>query len=858
MTATSDLDRLVAEEKALEACENEPLDIVGMIQPFGALLATDTALETVTHVSTNVDDVLGRSVDEVLGASLDTVLPLDIVHALRNSAGHSTIRSQREYTGTFAVGQQEVDVSIHLTSAAAIIELQLPEHHGKDASETLADMPRLVQRLAQCDTVDQVLFLMVHELRALTGYDRVKAYQFLPDGAGSVVAESRAAHVDSFLGLRFPAFDIPQSARRLYAQTPLRIISDVDPQQPELRAAPGAEPLDLSLAVLRGVVAPHLMYLQNMGVRSSLSIPIVVDGDMWGLFAHHHYEVRVPSSTLGLTAELLGRTVSMTIQQIVDRRRAAGAERCADIAANMPPVGEGPVGVGSYWEEYASALATLMPCDGVALVSETDVHAYGTCPDDATAVELASLASDQPTVAVTSLTEHLNRSVPGGTSGALVVGIPSPGYRALLYFRDEVAQSIRWAGEARFKSVGDSLRLEPRASFAEYLETASGQCEPWTADELDLGRAMHDALDRIHAGNEFREGQRERLGLMVRELNHRVRNILALIQSLIASSAAHESSIEDYAQAVEQRIVALARAHDLLTEQEWESPRLDELVGRALIGFGGAGQGQISWSGPDVSLRADAASVLALTLHELASNASKYGALSTPDGRVELNWERNEDSMVLTWVERNGPTVTKPTSEGFGSTVIRHALGYEFDAAVEYHFDADGVRCRYVLPSGLFGRPTSGRLSTLNEEPNSTIDLRAQPQDTIDLAVGRAGDFRVLIVEDDFIIARQMAARIKLLLGTVADTAPSVSSAQASLKSGSYDLVLLDINLRGEFSGAVAQQLHDEDIPFILMTGYGSRDHDLKDLHPSAVLTKPISEDALAGALEARGLLARD
>ncbi len=857
MTATSEPDRLLAEQQALEDCENEPLDVVGMIQPFGALLATDTGLETVTHVSTNIENVVGRSVEDVLGASLNAVLPVDVIHALRNSAGHSTIHTQREYIGAFTAGDHEVDVSVHLTATAAIIELQLPEHAGKDASETLADMPRLVQRLAQCDTVDQVLFLMVHELRALTGYDRVKAYQFLPGGAGSIVAESRSAHVDSFLGLRFPAFDIPQSARRLYAETPLRIIFDVDPQQPELRAVPGAEPLDLSLAVLRGAVAPHLMYLQNMGVKSTLSIPIVVDGEMWGLFAHHHYEVRAPSSTLGLAAELLGRTVSMTIQQIIDRRRASGMERCADIAATMPPIGEGPVGIGSYWEDYASALATLMPCHGVALVSETGVHTYGACPDDATVTELASLTSDQPTVAINGLAEHLNRSVPGGTAGALVVGIPSPGYRALLYFRDEVAQSVRWAGESHFKSTGDGLRLEPRASFAEYLETASNRCDPWTADELDLGRALHEALDRIHAGNEFRESQRERLGLMVRELNHRVRNILALIQSLVASSANQESSIEDYAQAVEQRIVALARAHDLLTEQEWESPRLDELVSQALIGFGGVEQNQITWSGPDVSLRADTASVLALTLHELASNASKYGALSVTEGRVELNWERSGDSMVLTWVERNGPTVTEPTRAGFGSTVIRHALSYEFDALTEYHFDAEGVRCQYILPAGLFGRPISTAGASTHIEVDPAIDLRSIPQ-KVDRFIASTDDYRVLIVEDDFVIARQMAARVKLLLGTEADTAPSVSSTHAALDTNPYDLVLLDLNLRGEFSGVLAQRLHDDAIPFILMTGYGSRDHDLDDLNPAAVLMKPVSEEALAAALQDKGLLVRD
>lgn len=174
----------------------------------------------------------------------------------------------------------------------------------------------MMSRLDHTETLEAFFREGARQARALTGFDRVMVYRFDEGGSGEVVAEAARAGIGSFLGLHYPASDIPVQARALYLRNLFRIIADVDavavPILPQLDEH--GRPLDLSMSVLRSVSPIHIEYLKNMGVGASLSISIVVDGRLWGLFACHHYGPRLPSAQSRSTAELFGQMFASRLE----------------------------------------------------------------------------------------------------------------------------------------------------------------------------------------------------------------------------------------------------------------------------------------------------------------------------------------------------------------------------------------------------------------------------------------------------------------------------------------------------------------------------------------------------------------
>lgn len=181
--------------------------------------------------------------------------------------------------------------------------------------------------------------------------------------------------------------------------------------------------------------------------------------------------------------------------------------------------------------------------------------------------------------------------------------------------------------------------------------------------------------------------------LLVNELNHRVKNTLALVQGLALQSFKDDRDMREARGAFQHRLAALAAAHDLLTRESWEGATLEELVQEAL-GHHNGGEQRISWSGPPVRLNPKAAVSLVMALHELSTNAAKYGALSRPEGRVTVEWRVEEDRLTILWVERGGPPAAPPTGRGFGFRMIERALAADLSGGADFDFAPEGLTCR--------------------------------------------------------------------------------------------------------------------------------------------------------------------
>jgi PAS domain S-box-containing protein len=194
----------------------------------------------------------------------------------------------------------------------------------------------------------------------------------------------------------------------------------------------------------------------------------------------------------------------------------------------------------------------------------------------------------------------------------------------------------------------------------------------------------------------------ERLRMLIGELNHRVKNTLATVQSIVAAALRGSDVPAGVRDRIEARLSALSRSHDLLTRQQWGQADLRQVVGEALQPFGAADERAARFvvSGGPAPLRPKAALTLSMALHELATNAVKYGALSGPEGRVVLSWRTEEGRLRLVWQEEGGPPVLPPGRKGFGTRLIERGLAHELDGTVTLDFAPSGLRCEIDLPLG--------------------------------------------------------------------------------------------------------------------------------------------------------------
>jgi PAS domain S-box-containing protein len=205
-----------------------------------------------------------------------------------------------------------------------------------------------------------------------------------------------------------------------------------------------------------------------------------------------------------------------------------------------------------------------------------------------------------------------------------------------------------------------------------------------------------------------RKAAEERLMLLAREVDHRAKNMLAVVQAMVRLTRA--DTVEGLVEALEGRIGALARAHNLLAGARWQGAEIQRLVGEELAPYRVGDGGRIDLSGPAMSLAPTAAQSLAMALHELATNAAKYGALSAPGGRVAITWRHDEAAglLILRWCETGGPTVRQPAHRGFGMGVIERTIGQHIGGEVRFDWRPEGLVCELRLPAGAPGAGSDG------------------------------------------------------------------------------------------------------------------------------------------------------
>jgi len=514
---------------AIDRCAEEPIHIPGSIQPHGFLLAVDEPQLRVQQASENTQHWLGRDARTLLGQPLSTLLDTD-----RIQAGLAALAEDDQ--NPFHVG----DVSFNLDGGnERIFALMAHRRDGqlileferagntRDAYDTLYPLMRtFVTQLQETRELLGLCQLAVKEVKRITGFGRVKAYRFDAEDNGLVLAEEADPGYARYLGLCFPASDIPQQARQLYRENLIRVIQDAyympSPLVPPLSPATG-EPLDLSFAALRSVSPVHLQYMRNMGTLASMSISIVVRGRLWGLISCHDAEPRQVSYQTRTSCELLGRILALQIEaREVETLTQRKLELRQQIVRLLSAMADHDSVVEGFRQLPDVALA-FAGAHGAAIISAETCEAMGETPAYEQIMQLVQWLGKRREQLIFH-SDCISRDIPElpelakHCAGIMAISISHLHAHYLIWFRREQIKTVEWAGQPEKQVDHHSGALSPRHSFERWQQVLGGYATPWEPVEIEgalelrnavLGIVLRKAEELAQLAGELRASNKE-------------------------------------------------------------------------------------------------------------------------------------------------------------------------------------------------------------------------------------------------------------------------------------------------------------------------------------------------------------
>ena len=309
------------------------------------------------------------------------------------------------------------------------------------------------------------------------------------------------------------------------------------------------------------------------------------------------------------------------------------------------------------------------------------------------------------------------------------------------------------------------------------------------------------------------ETQRENL---VVELDHRIKNLLAVVQSVAAQSARKSASLDVFLKTFAARLKSMSSAHDLLSAARWRGATLARIAAAEL---GGLSPTQTRWDGPEMFLTPRAAAALSLALHELAVNAMRYGSLSTENGKVEVVWRRTpEGGFALEWLETGGPPANAPTTKGFGATLIEDVAGRELGGSAHINYKPSGVTA--MIQGAAEALADAQLIEEAQVVPERIVETVVAADETV--RPGAIAGLKVLIVEDSLLLALELEAGLEDAGVEVVGCAAELSEA-LSMVEMDFDVAVLDADLNGQSVAPVAEILRSIGRPFVFATGYADK-----------------------------------
>ena len=528
---------------ALETCAREPIHIPGRIQPHGAMLVVELETDKVVQVSQNINNFINTSVENVIGCALSDVLPDEQIEKINAVIRENT--DQPLKSASLTIQGKKYDAVVHYASGYKVIELepQSPDTGFSDDRlyEDLRDFGIHFQR---AEDLEALYKITIDEVRSLTGFARVKLYQFDEDWNGMVVAESRETHMPSYLGLNFPASDIPEQARKLYSKNFLRLIPDISYQPVDLYPAQidGLKgPLDMSYSVLRSVSPIHIQYLDNINVKASMSISIMQGGQLWGLIAcHNDAPLHVPYRTR-VMAEILGHVFSAKLASMETAEREKRAAQKSLLIEKISSQLNGAVKANDILFGYHEIAMQALLADGLIIYTNKTVNRFGSAPEGEDLNRFLEWCQDEirEKIIYTRDAEKFFKErdifmkLDGGFM-AVPIGLKSED--VAIWFRSAKTNKVDWAGnpEKPVEKTKAGYRLTPRSSFELWQTVTQGKCSPWADSDIMAAESIAQIIlehEKIYA-ERANTAKTEFLSHMSHELRTPLGTVTGIIQLL--------------------------------------------------------------------------------------------------------------------------------------------------------------------------------------------------------------------------------------------------------------------------------------------------------------------------------------
>lgn len=639
----------------LALCDQEPIHIPGSVQPHGALLAIDPVDLTIARAGGDAQGLLGTAASDLPGTALQSLLEPGQITVLRDLLARHPHMSRPLLAMSLST-DPPTDVIAH--RSAGLLVLEFEPRHAPDPEDPLALVQSMIRHVQLAPTTEAFCDAITREIHAVTGFDRVMLYRFAPDDTGAVIAEVRHKRMQAFLGLHFPASDIPSQARALYRDNWIRMI-------PDARYAPAsllpttAAALDLSQSTLRSVSPVHRQYLANMGVIAAMSLSLVVRGRLWGLIACHHASPRqVPyrvREACALFAEMVSSKLEMKLAAEGFADRLHSTQLHEALLTRMSQEPDLAAGLAA----YGTLLLDFIPADGIGLWIDGRFTGLGTTPD-ATQIEALTAWLDTAAPDDVFHTDRLQALYPpavdfaGNICGLLAIALSRQPRDHVLWFRSELVHTIDWAGNPDKLAEGEILT--PRRSFAIWRQSVTLRAAPWRDVEIEAAHRLRLSLVEVvlsrvaqiaQANAAAREAGWQQQELLMRELDRGLEEWKTIARALRKETERRAQAEAELSQVLRRTV------RDQEAERQRIARELHDTLGQSLTLLQLGLDGICTEPAVSAAVRARVAALKTLAA-ETGGDVNRLAWEIRPTALDDLGIQVAMRNFIEMWSERSG------------------------------------------------------------------------------------------------------------------------------------------------------------------------------------------------------------